>query len=279
MKSNKPPKKPSNLLINNIQATEFTVSWQDNSENESQFEIQLSEADSLNFIEVLIVSKNITSTTVDEVKPETLYFCRVRAINNGGNSDFTAAVPFTTKSILPLPPENLQFVFLPTREVKLFWENNEPKQAAVIIERSQGSNKEFEQIGITAIGDSTYTDADFDAGVQYFYRVAAFNGTNNSEYSNEIFVSSSITSIENDLLKELIIYPNPVQEYLFIEKSNSVSAINNIQITDITGKIMLKKTLANSNDYERIKIDTTTLPNGMYILIINDVASKKFIKQ
>lgn len=67
------------------------------------------------------------------------------------------------------------------------------------------------------------------------------------------------------------IYPNPVQNYLYIRSDRQE---NEIQILDLKGRIIFSKRIENE------KLDVNTLPNGIYYLRIKDTDQLlKFIKQ
>ncbi|WP_299556068.1 T9SS type A sorting domain-containing protein [Seonamhaeicola sp.] len=84
---------------------------------------------------------------------------------------------------------------------------------------------------------------------------------------------SGLSTIDNKN-QSLKLYPNPTNDYLFIEHTNGLH-FNHITIYDITGKAVLS--LKDSNN-----IDVSRLPNGFYFISLktqNDlVFRKRFIK-
>ena len=81
-------------------------------------------------------------------------------------------------------------------------------------------------------------------------------------------------SVNNEtLLKDIAIYPNPVQSVLNITKSNGL-IIRAIEIYSVVGKRILKTTTQ--------AIDTNHLAAGMYVLKIitdNGMAASRFVKE
>ncbi|MBI2257941.1 MAG: DNRLRE domain-containing protein [Flavobacteriia bacterium] len=75
---------------------------------------------------------------------------------------------------------------------------------------------------------------------------------------------------ENNL-DQIFVYPNPVLKDLFISSKDNLS--KNFEIKDITGKIILKGKLANSN-----QINLSQLNSGIYILTIFDKGNNKQFK-
>ncbi len=95
------------------------------------------------------------------------------------------------------------------------------------------------------------------------------------------------TSIEEDIINSdfnFEIYPNPSNTYFNINLSKSKETFSYIiDIYDIYGKIIVKKTINNSSD---LKINISNLSQGIYVCkiyltdnlnIINYLASRKFI--
>jgi len=68
--------------------------------------------------------------------------------------------------------------------------------------------------------------------------------------------------------QEVKLYPNPVSDYVIVEFESSVSASEAvIQISDLSGRIIVKNTAEMSNN--RLKINTRVLNPGLYLLKIN----------
>lgn len=73
----------------------------------------------------------------------------------------------------------------------------------------------------------------------------------------------------------VILYPNPVQNKLFLELNNSDNA--NLEVLDLNGKVLLIKYLKNTIN----SIDTSDFSNGMYLFKVtsnNKTITKKVIK-
>ena len=91
----------------------------------------------------------------------------------------------------------------------------------------------------------------------------------------EVTISNQTTGINEFSVQNLSIYPNPVQNELFIELGKVQVA--EIYILDLTGKVV--KSVANKNTKS---IDVSSLTQGVYILEVvteNGVLTNRFIKQ
>jgi hypothetical protein len=87
--------------------------------------------------------------------------------------------------------------------------------------------------------------------------------------------ASNTLSIENTLVDNLIMYPNPTKDFLNLSFDNLLYN-GNYTITDLSGKIILNSQL-NSN-----KIDVSNITNGIYFLSVTSegvTQTQKFIKQ
>lgn len=100
-------------------------------------------------------------------------------------------------------------------------------------------------------------------------QIASFNG-------DFVIYNNNIMVVSENLKKEISIYPNPVSNKLYIENHNS--KINEIKITDISGKLLLR-TNVNST---KIEIDFKNFPNGIYFLTAESkgktIRTEKIIK-
>ncbi len=83
-------------------------------------------------------------------------------------------------------------------------------------------------------------------------------------------VQSNIPEIQTQKVK---IYPNPASEYIIVKRQSRI--INTISIYNVAG-VMICKQNVNKNS---TKIDLTTLPQGLYILKIDNECVYKFIKR
>ncbi len=80
-----------------------------------------------------------------------------------------------------------------------------------------------------------------------------------------------VTELEKDNVQ---IYPNPTADFVHI-KLNSKSKIENAQIYDLSGKLILQANL------ESEKLDLRSLPQGVYMIIFknSDIKPIKIIKK
>ena len=93
------PPAPTELRVTAVMASQVDLAWTDNSNNELGFKIERS-FDGQAFTEIAGVGPNVTTFSDHTVAAATLYFYRVFAFNNFGNSTPSNVVDATT----PQPP-------------------------------------------------------------------------------------------------------------------------------------------------------------------------------
>ena len=95
------------------------------------------------------------------------------------------------------------------------------------------------------------------------------------KFDNCYSITTSIESLNN---KEFSIYPNPTSDFIELTVETDDQEL---QIFDLQGKMVKRQQLKNSSNSTKVKLDLTTLQNGIYLLrIINskEVKQTKIIK-
>ena len=98
----------------------------------------------------------------------------------------------------------------------------------------------------------------------------------NTDGSLDIFLSENRNeplSVGNFLRPTPNIYPNPAASTLTI---SSPHPINSIVITNPVGQLVLSSNYCNQ---QKVQVDVSGLPGGMYFLTLNGTEVRKFIKQ
>lgn len=146
----------------------------------------------------------------------------------------------------------------------LTWETeNEINFNSFEVERSfNGEN--FHQIGtIKATGTKKYyfTDnANNIRGRRVYYRLKQIDNDGSYTYSD-------VFTIHIPLNNKYSIYPNPATNYVIIEKnSNDRSTTQQVQITDLAGRVLLNNKYENNQ--HQILVPIHQLPQGTYIVRI-----------
>lgn len=135
--------------------------------------------------------------------------------------------------------------------------------ANILLENCNGNEIQGAKFNPRSGGDGTVIW--YGAGTYDWYAPGAGGNDNVKLLTQNTLLSllNNALSIKDVESKELIsVYPNPVNNELFIKSSNPVQ----VQVYSITGKEIIK----TSNN----KIDFTTIKSGVYIVNVTDLVTK-----
>ncbi|MBN1300415.1 MAG: T9SS type A sorting domain-containing protein [Melioribacteraceae bacterium] len=236
-----------------------------------------------------ILSQNTTSDTsiyMNNVSEGKNYYWRVQARNIAGSGPWSETAYYT----LIITPTDLEIQSNESGEVTLTWKDNSTVEDGYIIERKQGAETSFTIIdtlenNITEYPDNTITQSD-----TYTYRIKAFKGDSESDYSEEI--SATVTDV-NDI-PEVIIpaeyalgqnFPNPFNPSTKIKFALSQAGHTRITIYDFLGseiRTIIDKDLPAG--YHEVIVDAESFgsyaSSGIYLYRIesgNFVSMRKMI--
>lgn len=167
-----PPAAPANLEATASSCTQIDLSWTDNSDNESGFEIERDGS------YLTTVGANVASYADPTVLENTTYSYRVRAFNDAGSSAYSNTSSATT------PPCGTEPPAAPTG-LKAKQPGRAPK---VLLEWNDTSNNEDgfriyrDGFEIASIGSNatSYVDETISSGETYTYQVCAYNDNGES---------------------------------------------------------------------------------------------------
>lgn len=177
-----PPAAPGSLSAITVSESQINLNWTDNSGNETGFEIERSQ-DGTNFSKIGDVGGNTTSYSSNGLSPNTQYWYRVRAKNNGGNSGYSNVASATTRDVVPNTPQNLSATPVSNKQINLAWTDNSGNETDFELERSlDGAN--FSKITDLGSNATSYQNTGLSTLTRYWYRVRAKNAIGYSPYSN-----------------------------------------------------------------------------------------------
>lgn len=178
------PNPPTNLLVTPASANQNDLSWTDNSGNEDGFKIERAPDNGGvpgAWTQIATVGANVTTYNNTGLPAGVPYWYRVRAYNASGNS------PYSTPATTPIAaPTNLAAAPLSTTQITLSWTDNASNEAGFKVERApdaSGVPGAWAQIGTVSRDTTSYTDGGLTTTATYWYRVRAYNGGGNSDYS------------------------------------------------------------------------------------------------
>ncbi|MBS1659466.1 MAG: fibronectin type III domain-containing protein [Bacteroidetes bacterium] len=96
------PTAPTGFSATALNTATIKLNWTDNVSNESNFEVYRSNGDNLNYVRIATLASNTSTYTDGGLFSNALYYYKVRAINAGGSSAYTAEASATTKDSVPV---------------------------------------------------------------------------------------------------------------------------------------------------------------------------------
>ncbi|GAB4395839.1 MAG: hypothetical protein OHK0053_06950 [Microscillaceae bacterium] len=205
------PAAPSALSALAITSTSIRLSWRDNANIETGFEISRSLTLVGGYQSIAILEPNTGNTTtvvyIDEGLSEGItYYYRVRTLGEEGNSLFSSPVSATTPADVPNAPGNLQGFALSDTEVYLTWEDNSDDETGFAIFRSTVLlPNAFEEVGTVGPDLTEFFDNSVQADILYYYVVFALKAGVSSEPSNLIGVfTAPVPSPPRNLAASLV---------------------------------------------------------------------------
>ncbi len=170
-------------------------------------------------------------------------------------------------------------------ETAIHWQTaQEINSSHFEIERSiDGIN--FIKVGSTnAVGNSTnkkdyvYNDklpATMESLSKIYFRLKSVDLDGKFDYSNIVVV------LLKKINSQLIIFPTPTKNVLNIQTTNFISGKATILITDVVGKLVMKKEITLFNGNNSFPLDVLGLKSGLYHIRLNtndNSYTKQFVK-
>lgn len=177
------PAAPSGLAGQAVSSSEASLTWTDNSANETGFKVYRVGVAA----PVATTSLNETTTRVTGLAASTTYQFQVSAFNGTGESARTTAVSVTTPAapaVAPAAPSNLVATALTANSIKLTWSDNSNNETGFQIEMAVGAGG-FAALPFSMQANATsVTLVQLAASTLHQFRIYAFANALKSAYSN-----------------------------------------------------------------------------------------------
>lgn len=85
---------------------------------------------------------------------------------------------------------------------------------------------------------------------------------------------SNYVAVEDHVINEFTVFPNPVVDYVTVRSDKQ--ALESVRVYNTIGQLIDQKEGLN---LPGISLDVSTYPAGMYILVLNETTTQKFIKK
>ncbi len=175
------PGAPSNLAATAVSSSRIDLTWTDNATNEAGFKVERA-TDGVTFVQVATLTANLVAWSDNVLSPGVTYTYRMRAYEGPNHSAYSNTASATTAGAPPAPG-NLAANAVTSSRIDIQWTDNSSSETGFKIERStDGVN--FTQIATALANRVTYSSTGLIANTAYTFRVRAYEGANNSAYSN-----------------------------------------------------------------------------------------------
>jgi fibronectin type 3 domain-containing protein len=177
------PAAPSGLTITSLLSNKVSLSWTDNSRDETGFKIQRKTGATGTYATIKTTAANVTAYNDTAVIDGTLYYYRVCATNGARDSAFSNEASGTT----PLARPHLTATAVSSSEIDLTWIDHSVSATGYKIERKVGVTWVLmDEVGANV---QEYSNGGLAPNTRYCYRIRATNGTMDSDYSTACAVT------------------------------------------------------------------------------------------
>ncbi|WP_235291991.1 family 10 glycosylhydrolase [Portibacter lacus] len=208
----------------------------------------------------------------DQLNKWTDYYVRVRGLNEAGKGQWSDGSGFKTTTDIPdapmfvTPQDMAEFG---EDEVEISWTKSDLASGYKL---NIAMDEAFEQVVL----DSAFSQYkrnytfDFPDKGAYYVRVCSEYVGGCGDWSNTLQFSSITSSVFNSSFPDLKIYPNPVDDHIFIK--NLIGHVENsgysIAIMNTIGQKVMEKSISSAQD--TLFINVHHLNNGIYFLRLVD---------
>jgi Zn-dependent metalloprotease/outer membrane protein W len=191
------PAAPSDLTATPVSSSRIALAWVDNATNEAGYKVERS-SDGVSFAQIVQLGANVTSYVNTALTTGATFHYRVRAYEGTANHSGYSNVATATMLPAPSAPSNLTATASSPSRIDLAWTDNGEYEQGFRVERST-DGVSFTQIAVLGTNASSYANTSLTAGLTYYYRVLAYDGPNNSAYSNVASAATQAPAAPSDL--------------------------------------------------------------------------------
>jgi len=218
------PDAPTNLLTKLLDNRHIELTWQDNSDDESGFAVErkLDENGQWTLLDSLTFNQTVFH---DSIVTEGVVQCyRVSAYNQWGNSTCSNTACLST-TFVPAAPSNMVAHGINKNQIRLNWQDNSNNEDGFEIWRNDSTFVRTKQNIVEFLDNAVI------AGMNYLYKVRAFNAFGYSSFSNSVSAKTGTPPLAPSMLSGIAISQNQInikwqdnandENGFYIERKNS----------------------------------------------------------
>lgn len=225
------PSIPAGLTATPISYNQIRLNWTDNSSNETGFELIRSLTSTGTFVPVGTIGANNTTFTDSGLVANKTYYYKIRAINAGGESQYSAIISATTQaaSAFVNAPNPLRVFAGANNSISLNWQDNAINEWNYRVYRSINGTT-YTAIASLTGNTNAFTDLTPVTQTSYYYYVQGYNGAGLGTKSNIVKIKAgNLAPVFNSLTS------------LFAKTGTTVT--EDFAITDEAGDVVTAKIL------------------------------------
>jgi hypothetical protein len=183
------PLAPSGVAAISRNSSTILVSWTDNSQDETGFQLERAPDRSGAWLSVATLASSLTSTLDGGRLSETQACYRVAAFNANGRSSWSEAAC----SIPPRGPTDLRVIAATSTSVDLTWSDNSAFEDGYEVQRAAALEGPYSAAGTLAVNATTFHQVGLEPEHTYWYQVRAKGGGGYSDLAGPIPTATATT--------------------------------------------------------------------------------------
>ncbi len=182
-----PPAAPTNFRGEPLSATSLQLTWTDNANNETGYQLDRLEGGS--YVRLANLPANSTSYEDKGLTIETDYQYRLRSVNSGGKS---AWVEITARTLalpdgLPAAPTDFKGEPASTTSLRLSWKDNANNETGYELEWYDPGEGEYVSLAYLEADTTSYLDVGLSVNSYFQYRLRSVNFAGASAWVEKVF--------------------------------------------------------------------------------------------
>jgi len=244
------PSAPTGFSAVAASTTQINLTWIDNSNNESGFQIDRASTVNGPFSSIYVAGANVTSYNDTGLVSGVTYYYRVSSFNAPGFSAYDSASATTTVAVtVPVAPSSLSASAQSSTQIFLTWADNSNNETGFQVLRATSSGGPFSSVYTSASNVTSYNDSGLASGVTYYYRVSAFNGAGSSSYTSASATTTATAPTAPSALNATGVSTSQI-DLTWSDNSNNETGFRVQRATSLNGNYnTITTTSANATSY------------------------------